>query len=95
MTMNNGSSEHLSPIAIIGLGCRLAGDVTTPEAFWDFLLDGRSAVREVPAERWEPYLRRDPRNAAVLRTPRRSARSSTTSRVSTRSSSGSRLARPN
>ncbi|WP_407663263.1 type I polyketide synthase [Mycolicibacterium confluentis] len=65
--MNNGSSEHLSPIAIIGLGCRLAGDVTTPEAFWDFLLDGRSAVREVPAERWEPYLRRDPRNAAVLK----------------------------
>ncbi|WP_141755444.1 polyketide synthase, partial [Mycolicibacterium grossiae] len=55
------------PIAVIGLGCRVAGDVTTPAAFWSFLLEGRSDVREVPAERWEPYLRRDPRNAAVLR----------------------------
>ncbi|ORV57571.1 polyketide synthase [Mycobacterium florentinum] len=55
------------PIAVIGLGCRLAGDVTTAQAFWDFLLAGGSAVREVPAERWEPYLWRDPRNAAVLK----------------------------
>lgn len=55
------------PIAIVGIGCRLAGDVTTAKQFWTFLVEGRSAVREVPAERWEPYLRRDPRNAAVLR----------------------------
>jgi 6-methylsalicylic acid synthase len=55
------------PVAIVGIGCRLAGDVTTPAALWSFLLDGGSDVREVPAERWEPYLRRDPRNAAVLR----------------------------
>lgn len=55
------------PIAIVGIGCRLAGDIGTPAAFWQFLLDGGSRVREVPADRWEPYLRRDPRNAAVLR----------------------------
>ncbi|ANW65794.1 polyketide synthase [Mycobacterium sp. djl-10] len=55
------------PIAIVGIGCRLAGDVTTPAQFWQFLLDGGSAVREIPADRWEPYLRRDPRNAAVLK----------------------------
>ncbi|BBY15209.1 type I polyketide synthase [Mycolicibacterium litorale] len=55
------------PVAIVGIGCRLAGDITTPADFWTFLLDGGSHVREVPAERWEPYLRRDPRNAAVLR----------------------------
>lgn len=55
------------PVAIIGIGCRLAGDVTTPQQFWQFLLDGASTVGEVPAERWEPYLRRDPRNAAILR----------------------------
>lgn len=61
------SNDTAEPIAIIGIGCRLAGDVTTPADFWRFLLDGRSAVRQVPAERWEPYLRRDPRNAAVLR----------------------------
>lgn len=55
------------PIAVIGLGVRVAGNVSTPAAFWNFLLEGRSDVREVPEERWEPYLRRDPRNAAVLR----------------------------
>ena len=55
------------PIAVIGIGCRVAGNVTNPADFWNFLLEGRSHVTEVPAERWEPYLRRDPRNAAVLR----------------------------
>lgn len=62
--VRQGSPE---PVAIVGIGCRLAGDITTPADFWTFLLDGGSHVREVPAERWEPYLRRDPRNAAVLR----------------------------
>ncbi|MUM30154.1 polyketide synthase, partial [Mycolicibacterium sp. CBMA 295] len=55
------------PIAVIGIGCRVAGNVATPSDFWNFLLEGRSHVTEVPEERWEPYLRRDPRNAAVLR----------------------------
>ncbi|PRC56513.1 hypothetical protein C6A85_38230, partial [Mycobacterium sp. ITM-2017-0098] len=56
-----------APIAIVGIGCRLAGDITTPAHFWSFLLAGGSAVTEVPAERWGPYVHRDPRNAAVLR----------------------------
>ncbi|OBI77408.1 type I polyketide synthase [Mycobacterium sp. E740] len=55
------------PVAIIGIGCRVAGAINTPEQFWNFLLDGGSDIREVPPERWEPYLRRDPRNAAVLK----------------------------
>ena len=55
------------PIAVVGAGVRLAGGVTTPAEFWTYLLQGRSNITEVPAERWEPYLRRDPRNAAVLR----------------------------
>ena len=49
------------------MGCRLAGGVATPAQFWRLLLAGGSDVSEVPAERWEPYLRRDPRNAAVLK----------------------------
>jgi 6-methylsalicylic acid synthase len=55
------------PIAIVGIGCRLAGGVSDPAQFWTFLTEGRSDVTEVPAQRWEPYLRRDPRNAAVLK----------------------------
>ncbi|MDG4667582.1 type I polyketide synthase [Mycobacterium sp. 236(2023)] len=61
------STQPPAPIAIVGIGCRLAGDVATPEDFFSFLLAGRSAVSQVPAERWEPYVHRDPRNAAVLR----------------------------
>lgn len=64
MALNGTQPE---PIALVGIGCRLAGDITTPDQFFSFLLNGGSAVREVPAERWEPYLHRDPRNAAVLR----------------------------
>jgi 6-methylsalicylic acid synthase len=62
--------EHIDrtePIAVTGIGCRVAGDVSTPVQFWSFLMEGRSSVRKVPEERWEPYLHRDPRNAAVLR----------------------------
>ncbi|MDF2825438.1 MAG: polyketide synthase, partial [Mycobacterium sp.] len=64
MTRTASASE---PIAIVGIGCRLAGNLRTPTEFWEFLLAEGSAVRTIPAERWEPYLKRDPRNAAVLR----------------------------
>ena len=40
------------PIAVIGLGCRFPGDIHGPEALWEFLLEGRSAVGEVPPDRW-------------------------------------------
>jgi len=43
------------PIAVIGLGCRLPGDIAGPEALWQFLCDGRSAVGEVPQDRWAPF----------------------------------------
>ncbi|MCF6388923.1 acyltransferase domain-containing protein [Mycobacterium sp. MBM] len=65
--MTHNQEPTLEPIAIVGIGCRLAGDVNNPADFWRFLLDGDSAVSTVPAQRWEPYLRRDPRNSAILK----------------------------
>jgi acyl transferase domain-containing protein/thioesterase domain-containing protein/LPS sulfotransferase NodH len=41
------------PIAIIGMGCRFPG-ADTPEAYWQLLVEGRSAIRAVLPERWEP-----------------------------------------
>ncbi|MGV0848688.1 type I polyketide synthase [Mycolicibacterium phlei] len=68
MSVDNHPPEDApEPIAVIGIGCRVAGDIGSPDRFWRLLLDGGSNVREIPEERWEPYLRRDPRNAAVLR----------------------------
>ena len=40
------------PIAIVGLGCRLPG-APDPESYWRLLLDGRDAITEVPADRWD------------------------------------------
>jgi acyl transferase domain-containing protein/NADPH:quinone reductase-like Zn-dependent oxidoreductase/NADP-dependent 3-hydroxy acid dehydrogenase YdfG len=39
-------------IAIVGIGCRYAGGVTDAESLWQFLLDKRDGVVEVPADRW-------------------------------------------
>lgn len=39
-------------IAIIGIGCRFPGGVNDTETFWKLLTEGRDAVSEVPADRW-------------------------------------------
>ncbi len=39
-------------IAIIGIGCRFPGGVNDAESFWQLLVEGRDAVSEVPADRW-------------------------------------------
>lgn len=45
--------DHSSaPIAIIGIGCRLPGDIANPEQLWQFLVAGRNAWSEVPADRY-------------------------------------------
>jgi phthiocerol/phenolphthiocerol synthesis type-I polyketide synthase B len=54
------------PIVIIGLGCRFAGGISGPEALWQFLCDGQSAVGEVPPDRWAPFDDGSPEVAATL-----------------------------
>ena len=43
---------HEDHIAIIGMGCRFPGALNNVEDFWQFLLDGRDAVVEIPPDRW-------------------------------------------
>ncbi len=40
------------PIAIIGIGCRLPGNVTDTETLWDLLVEGRNCWAPVPTERY-------------------------------------------
>jgi phthiocerol/phenolphthiocerol synthesis type-I polyketide synthase A len=54
------------PIAVIGLGCRFPDDIHGPEAFWQFLCEGRSAVGEVPPDRWPRFDDGSPEVAAAL-----------------------------
>jgi malonyl CoA-acyl carrier protein transacylase len=39
-------------IAIIGMGCRFPG-AENPQAFWQLLHEGKEAITEVPASRWD------------------------------------------
>jgi acyl-coenzyme A synthetase/AMP-(fatty) acid ligase/3-oxoacyl-(acyl-carrier-protein) synthase/NADPH:quinone reductase-like Zn-dependent oxidoreductase/aryl carrier-like protein len=45
---------HDEPIAIVGIGCRLPGGVTSPSTLWELLSRGVDAVQPVPATRWDP-----------------------------------------
>ena len=44
---------HREPIALVGMGLRLPGGATTPEAFWQLLADGVDTISAIPAERWD------------------------------------------
>ncbi|NCG18265.1 MAG: SDR family NAD(P)-dependent oxidoreductase, partial [Rhodobacterales bacterium] len=55
---DDGPAEHVQPtdlggdVAIIGLDCRFAG-APDPDAFWNLLSQGSSAITEVPEARWD------------------------------------------
>ncbi|KAK8066687.1 hypothetical protein PG997_013434 [Apiospora hydei] len=44
--------EKESPIAIIGMACRLPGGAHDPESLWSMLAEGRDGRAEVPKDRW-------------------------------------------
>ena len=44
--------DKLSPIAIVGLGCRFPDNATSPEKFWDLILRKHSARQDVPQDRF-------------------------------------------
>ncbi len=48
------------PVAVVGIGCRLPGDVDGPDSFWRLLVDGVDAISEVPADRWDAEAFYDP-----------------------------------
>jgi acyl transferase domain-containing protein len=41
------------PIAVVGIGCRLPGGVSSADEFWTLLDEGASGVIRVPADRWD------------------------------------------
>lgn len=41
------------PLAVVGMACRFPGGANDPAAFWQLLREGRDAIGEVPAERWD------------------------------------------
>lgn len=52
-TPNNASSSFVQePVAIIGVSCRLPGNISDPRTLWDFLESGGVASTDVPASRF-------------------------------------------
>ncbi|MYR95035.1 MULTISPECIES: type I polyketide synthase [unclassified Streptomyces] len=47
-------AQAQEPIAIVAMGCRYPGDVTTPEELWQLVAEGRDAVSGMPEDRgWD------------------------------------------
>lgn len=44
--------DKIEPIAIIGLSLRFPQDATSPQEFWNMLVEKRSAMSDVPTDRF-------------------------------------------
>ena len=62
----SSQGDEVEPIAIIGLGCRMPGDINGPDELWEFLAARRSAVTAVPDDRWRPFDDGSPQTAQAL-----------------------------
>ncbi len=50
----------VTPVAVIGMGCRLPGGIDSPAMLWEALLRGEDLVTEVPPDRWDAEEYYDP-----------------------------------
>src|ERR1700748_2176611 len=50
----------VTPVAVIGMACRLPGGIDSPEELWEALLRGDDLVTEIPSERWDAEQYYDP-----------------------------------
>src|SRR6201997_898601 len=43
----------VTPVAVIGMACRLPGGIDSPEQLWEALVRGDDLVTEIPPDRWD------------------------------------------
>jgi polyketide synthase 5 len=52
--------ERVTPVAVIGMACRLPGGIESPELLWEALIRGDDFVTEIPPDRWDAEEYYDP-----------------------------------
>jgi polyketide synthase 3/4 len=50
----------VTPVAVIGMACRLPGGIDSPQRLWDAFVRGDDLVGEIPADRWDADVYYDP-----------------------------------
>ena len=63
-------TDSVEPIAVIGLSAKFPQDATSPEAFWQMLVNGNSALSEIPESRfrWQSFYSKDPHKIGTVNT---------------------------
>lgn len=54
------NETRVTPVAVIGMACRLPGGIGSPELLWEALLRGDDLVTEIPLDRWDADEHYDP-----------------------------------
>nr|WP_319437536.1 sulfolipid-1 biosynthesis phthioceranic/hydroxyphthioceranic acid synthase [Mycobacterium sp. RTGN5] len=62
------SIKSTTPVAVIGMACRLPGGIESPEQLWEALRRGDDLVTEVPPDRWDKDEYYDPEPGVPGRT---------------------------
>lgn len=65
--MNAHDTVEDTTIAVVGMSCRFAPNLDTPEKFWEFITQGSSAIGDMPVKRWSAYAETNPQATAALR----------------------------
>lgn len=49
---DNMDAKTSDPIAIVGMACRLSGDISSLDEFWNLICRGRTGWSEIPEDRF-------------------------------------------
>ncbi|KAK8044980.1 polyketide synthase [Apiospora rasikravindrae] len=68
MDTKSAETPRLAPVAVVGMACRLSGDVSSPDDLWTMLSRSRDGWCEVPADRFskKAFYHRNPQRTGTF-----------------------------